>query len=124
MPVKPTRPCRHPGCRTLTREAYCPQHKPKRTNDRSEEAKSWRWMYATDAWRDDLRPQQLLEQPFCAECRRRGLRVRATDVDHVVDHKGDWSLFTDRSNLQSLCDSCHSRKTAADLWQKRTGRKR
>ena len=118
MPMKPMRPCRHPGCRTLTRAGYCDKHQPKRTSDRSEEAESWRWMYRTPEWLDDLRPTQLLEQPFCAECAKRGCRVRATDVDHIVDHKGNWALFTDRSNLQSLCHSCHSRKTARDLWQK------
>jgi len=40
-------------------------------------------------------------------------------VDHIRDHKGDWALFTDRDNLQSLCHRCHSRKTMEDLWQKR-----
>ena len=124
MPIKPMRPCRHPGCRALTREGYCPQHKPKRTGDRSEEAKSWHWMYGTEEWKKNLRPQQLLEHPFCAECGRQGLRVRATDVDHVVDHKGSWALFTDRSNLQSLCHGCHSRKTATELWQKRAQKRR
>lgn len=119
MALKPARPCRHPGCRTLTREGYCPQHKPKRTDDRSAEAKSWRWMYSTSEWKDNLRPQQLLEQPFCVECAKRGLRVRATDVDHVVDHKGSWAVFTDRGNLQSLCHGCHSRKTAAEMRKNR-----
>ena len=50
---------------------------------------------------------------------RRGLRTPATDVDHIRDHKGDWGLFTDRENLQSLCHSCHSRKTAAEMLGKR-----
>ena len=46
-----------------------------------------------------------------------GRRVRATDVDHIRDHRGDWALFTDRSNLQSLCHSCHSRKTMREQGQ-------
>ena len=53
------------------------------------------------------------------ECARRGLRVRATDVDHIVDHKGDWGKFTDRSNLESLCHPCHSRKTMREVWRNR-----
>jgi 5-methylcytosine-specific restriction protein A len=60
---------------------------------------------------DDLRPAQLLREPFCRECAQRGIRTAATDVDHIRDHKGDWALFTDRDNLESLCHSCHSRKT-------------
>ena len=124
MAMKPLRPCRHPGCYQLCSEGYCPAHKPRRTRDRSEEAESWRWMYRTPEWLDDLRPNQLLAEPFCRECARQGHRVRATEVDHVVDHKGDWLKFTDRSNLQSLCHSCHSRKTATELWQNRTKNKR
>ena len=118
MAMKPARPCRHPGCRALTRSGYCDKHQPKRTSDRSEAAKSWHRFYSTAVWREDLRPAQLLQSPFCEECAARGLRVLATDVDHRVDHKGNWLVFTDRSNLRSLCHSCHSRKTAGDLWQK------
>ena len=77
-------------------------------------------MYGTDLWKDVLRPEQLLKEPFCRECARHGRRVYATDVDHIVDHKGDWALFSDPDNLESLCHSCHSRKTARELWQKRT----
>ena len=86
---------------------------------------SWRWMYATPEWTDDRRPAQLLLGPFCRECARRyppgdpRHRTRATDVDHVQPHNGDWSMFTDRGNLQSLCHACHSRKTMAESRQKR-----
>lgn len=118
MAMKPLRPCRHPGCSALVRDGYCGAHQPKRTDDRSEEAKSWHWMYRTDKWLRELRPEQLLREPFCRECSRNGLRVRATDVDHIEPHRGDWSKFTDRNNLQSLCHACHSRKTAEEMWQK------
>lgn len=118
MALKPLRPCRHPGCGVLTREGWCPRHKPKE-RPRSEEAQAWRRWYSLPIWTDDLRPGQLLREPFCRECAKRGRRVWATDVDHVVDHKGDWAKFTDRDNLQSLCHSCHSRKTMAELRQNR-----
>lgn len=115
MGNKPLRPCRHPGCTVLCTGGYCAAHQPKRVDTRSEESQSWRWMYKTDTWRKDLRPTQLALQPWCEECAKLGRRVRATDVDHIVDHKGSWALFTDRRNLRSLCHSCHSRKTLADL---------
>ena len=35
----------------------------------------------------------------------------ATDVDHIIPHKGDRSLLYDERNLQALCHECHSRKT-------------
>lgn len=118
MANKPMRPCRYPGCYVLVSSGYCAAHQPTR-QDRSEEAQSWRWMYKTDAWKNDLRPAQLLREPFCRECARHGVRTRATDVDHIRDHKGDWDLFSDPANLESLCHSCHSRKTARELWETR-----
>lgn len=123
MANKPLRPCRHPGCCVLVPDGYCDAHRPRRTSDRSEEAQSWRWMYQTDAW-DQLRGNQLLREPFCRVCAGRGLRTMATDVDHIVDHKGSWALFSDPGNLESLCHSCHSRKTARELWQNRLKNKR
>ena len=111
MAMKPLRPCRQPGCGKLTREGYCLLHKPKPA-PRSPEAAAWRRWYSLKVWTQDLRPGQLLREPFCRECARRGVRTWAADVDHIRDHKGDWALFTDRANLQSLCHACHSRKTA------------
>ena len=118
MAMKPLRPCWHPGCGKLTREGYCPLHRPKPA-PRSLEAAAWRRWYSRKAWTDDLRPGQLLREPFCRECAKRGIRTWATDVDHIRDHKGDWTLFTDRANLQSLCHACHSRKTMAEMSKKR-----
>jgi 5-methylcytosine-specific restriction protein A len=40
--------------------------------------------------------------------------TEATDVDHIKPHKGDMTLFWDRTNWQSLCGPCHSAKTAAE----------
>ena len=113
MPNHPLRPCRHPGCHELTSQGYCPQHRPAPV-ERSEEAAAWHRLYSTDAWRK-LRSAQLLREPFCVECARRGVRTRATDVDHIRDHKGDRRLFFDAANLQSLCHSCHSRKTLREM---------
>ena len=84
----------------------------------SAESAAWHRLYLTPEWTDDLRPGQLLREPYCRECARHGVRTRATDVDHIQPHKGDWQRFTDRSNLQSLCHSCHSRKTLAEMRQK------
>lgn len=114
MASKPLRPCLHPGCTTLVRSSYCDAHRPPESARRSEKSQSYRRWYSLRIWTDELRPQQLAREPFCRECARRGLRVYATDVDHVVPHDGDWSKFTDPDNLQSLCHSCHSAKTIAE----------
>lgn len=115
MALKPLRPCAHAGCREVTRDTWCPKHKPQRKERRSAESADWHRWYKLPIFAKKLRPQQLLREPFCRECARFGLRVPATDVDHIIPHRGDWSLFTDPDNLQSLCHSCHSRKTALEV---------
>ena len=42
-----------------------------------------------------------------------GVVTPAAVVDHVLPHRGDWSLFWDESNWQPLCKPCHDAKTAA-----------
>ena len=117
MAMKPLRPCRHPGCPELTREGYCSRHKPKRAARRaSAECHAW---YSLSLWTDELRPAQLLREPWCRECAKHGIRTRATVVDHVKPHRGNWLLFIDPANLQSLCERCHNRKTALEQMQKR-----
>ena len=54
-----------------------------------------------------------MRQPLCAHCLRQGVIEPATDVDHVIPHQGDEELFW-RGELQSLCKSCHSHKTAEE----------
>lgn len=118
--MKPLRPCRHPGCPALTREGYCPKHKPKRAERRtSAEYHGW---YSLPVWTDDLRPAQLLREPWCRECARHGVRTRATVVDHVTPHRGDWQMFIDPANHQSLCERCHNRKTARERAEERKKR--
>ena len=123
MASKPLRPCGHPGCPELTREGYCPKHKPVKAPRRI--SRQWHGWYSLPVWTDDLRPGQLLREPWCRECARRyppgdpRSRTHATVVDHIKPHQGDWTLFTDRGNLQSLCKSCHDRKTAQEMAEDR-----
>ena len=70
----------------------------------------WHKLYATALWQR-LRAAQLRREPLCRDCHALGHLVPATHADHVIPHKGDWSLFKDPDNLQSLCGPCHSRKT-------------
>jgi 5-methylcytosine-specific restriction protein A len=64
-------------------------------------------------WRK-ARATHLEGEPLCRHCMARGKTTAATEVDHITPHRGDWSLFWDRLNWQSLCKACHSRKTAKE----------
>lgn len=117
MAMKPLRPCRKVGCCELVSGGYCQAHKPK--EQRSREASDWHRLYNLPVWRDRLRPEQLLLEPYCRGCARDGRRTRATVVDHVIPHRGDFALFADGGNLQSLCKRCHDRKTALEMRENR-----
>ena len=70
--------------------------------------KPGRAWYSLRLWRDQLQPQQLQRQPLCELHLERGEIVAANTVNHRTPHKGDWSLFVDPYNHQSVCASCHS----------------
>ena len=55
-----------------------------------------------------LRRQHLRIEPLCRMCDQEGRTTAANTVDHIRPHNGDWSLFVDPSNLQSLCHLHHS----------------
>ena len=58
-----------------------------------------------------LRRQVLADHPLCMT---KGCDGLATDVDHIIAVRDGGHLF-DRRNLQALCRSCHSRKTAGEV---------
>ena len=62
------------------------------------------------AWQK-ARKKYLEVHPLCVECMKEGRYVRATDVDHIIPHRGDQKLFWDESNWQALCHRHHSMKT-------------
>lgn len=103
--------------RIATRGAYCEEHAPER-NYKAENSrratKQYDWWYKLPLW-DKMRERQLSREPLCRECVASGVySSRATEADHITPHRGDWSLFIDEDNLQSLCKSHHSRKTAKE----------
>jgi len=61
-----------------------------------------------------IRTLYLQANPLCALCEKRGRLTPATCVDHIIPHRGDDALMWDEENFQSLCQSCHSRKTAKE----------
>jgi len=112
MPTRPQRPCRHAGCSALTNDGYCDKHTKReaerhrqRAHDRTRQSASKRGYDRT--WRR-LRLLVLAKQPVCQACGR----APSTDVDHIVPlARGGINAL---DNLQGLCHSCHSAKTARE----------
>lgn len=61
-------------------------------------------------WQRD-REKHLKLEPFCRYCPP---GTQGVDVDHVVPHRGEIWLLRAAWNLQTLCRSCHSKKTASE----------
>ena len=122
MASRPLRPCNHAGCGVLTREGWCHKHKPREQRKASAGYHGW---YMLPIWTERLRPAQLLREPFCRECARLypssdpRHRTPATVVDHIVPHCGEWDVFTDPDDLQSLCKRHHDIKTSQEQREKR-----
>jgi len=66
-----------------------------------------------DARWQRLRLAFLSAHPLCAHCMRDGVLRQATEVDHIR-RISDGGARLDQANLQALCKSCHSRKTATE----------
>ncbi|WFU88976.1 HNH endonuclease [Rhizobium sp. CC1099] len=73
---------------------------------RSAEAKQYRRLYKTAAWRK-LRHYQLSIEPLCRFCIETEEVTAAEVVDHIKSHHGDIALFLDLTNIQSLCKPHH-----------------
>jgi len=67
----------------------------------------------TTQW-DKMRLHYLRKHPLCVHCQALGRVAVATDLDHIIPHKGDMAKFWDKDNLQGLCHSCHSIKTVTE----------
>lgn len=62
-------------------------------------------------WRK-LRVMYLRSNPLCIHCQQQGAVTAASEVDHIVPKRSGGSNHN--SNLQALCKSCHSKKTAKE----------
>ena len=114
MPHKPKHPCGYPGCPNLTNDRFCDVHKKKvdSTYNKYERDNFSRTFYNSPRWRE-LRKRKLSISPLCEECKKNGTFVKATMVDHITPIKQGGEAF-DINNLQSLCWSCHSRKSVQE----------
>ena len=101
----PLRPCGEGGCGQLVRsENYCERHRKARPKNRKRPDP----YYMTARWKR-LRKMVFNRTPWCCMCKL----TMATEVDHVIPRsEGGQDTF---ENLQGLCKSCHSKKTAREV---------
>lgn len=115
MPKKPKTPCRYPGCPKLVENGYyCEEHKKlidKQYNLYERDKKAQRF-YQSEEWKA-VRRKKLSINPLCEECLRQGKLTKAVMVDHITPIRQGGAAL-DLNNLQSLCWSCHSRKSSEE----------
>jgi len=118
MGERPPVACR--VCGTATSDGtVCSTCKPKATTDQQPKEskfsgkKEWSHLYNLARWcgKNGLRAATLRRYPICRKCGR----LPSTHADHVIPHRGNLTLFFDFKNLQGLCESCHSAKTADEI---------
>lgn len=105
--------CSTPRCPTLTYGGRCDDCKARARAGRRSASRSGydaRWRAVQRAY--------LRAHPYCAGDAHSGdselLRPNATQVDHIDGLGPLGPRGYDWDNLQSLCHSCHSKKTARD----------
>lgn len=109
------KPCAKPGCPiTVARDVrFCLTHTVEHNRAYNKRRGSASSQGYGVAWRR-LRTLQLAREPLCRIHRARGETVSAVEVDHIVPKaQGGRDAF---ENLQSLCKSCHSAKTAREVF--------
>jgi 5-methylcytosine-specific restriction protein A len=89
--------------------AWWIKRKFKEVDPFSERAKYQRF-YQSAKWQR-TRLIKLAESPLCEMCLVSGMTTPAVHVDHIVPLSEDYNKRLDYDNLQSLCHSCHSKKT-------------
>ena len=117
--------CAAPGCRVRIEigadaPSRCSAHalppRPKGHGNRrpvEDRRGSARQRGYSPAW-DRLAKAFLRANPLCALCSHDHRPVAAELVDHVTPIREAPDRIYDYSNLQSLCRSCHARKTHAE----------
>ena len=116
MPRKPKKPCSYPGCSKLTDERFCEEHERLMNKEYEKYGRDpqTRRRYGR-AWKR-IRDSYAKEHPFCEECMKEGKLVPMEQVHHILPLAEGGTHA--RSNLVSLCTSCHSRIHAkrGDRW--------
>ena len=117
MPWKVQPMCREAGCnrRAEPGATYCAEHLRAHKKEEMDDYNRFRRdpdsqrFYNSALWRKTSRAQ-LRREPLCRMCLAEGRYTAAVLVDHIVPIKQGGGAL-DLDNLQSLCNSCHERKS-------------
>lgn len=98
---------------TSTEDGWCDEHRRARAR-RYDQARGGSAKRGYGArWRK-ARAAFLKKHPVCTICKDEGRLTASTTVDHKIPHRGDRTLFWDKTNWQALCKPCHDEKTARE----------
>ena len=114
MPSKPKVCCTVHGCPKYAQVGdggYCSVHKKARHKDygKSRTDHQYTKIYNTKAWKMVRKQALYRDDGWCVICKE----APAVMVDHIEEVKDltDETKLYDLENLQSLCASCHNKKT-------------
>ena len=111
LPPKIQKECSHPGCHKLTIERYCPECQEKYGK---QEQKDYDRRRGNAAFRGYNSQWQKYSKRFLAQENNQFCKIcgrLAECVDHIIPPKSrNDPLFWDKTNHQSLCISCNSKK--------------
>jgi 5-methylcytosine-specific restriction protein A len=101
-------PCKHYGCPALCTTRYCIEHKADEYASLAERGRNRPSAYKRgyDAEWENKKKQHRRNEPLCRSCGAMG-----QCVDHIVPISEAPHRKLDDSNLQTLCNRCHTRKT-------------
>ena len=101
------RPCAYPGCPRLTDKLYCPEHEKaaRQQYDKYERSPAVNKTYGR-AWKR-IRDRYAAEHPLCEKCLEEGRVTLMDEVHHILPISRGGTH--DKSNLMSLCHSCHNK---------------
>jgi 5-methylcytosine-specific restriction protein A len=85
--------------------------------DAGQDRRSARARGYDSAWDKESRGYRELH-PWCRPCEQQGRATLATQVDHIIPHNGDMTLFWDMDNWQPICRPCHDAKSAREAQQR------
>ncbi len=124
MPMKPKRPCGHPGCNQFTESGFCPEHQVIHDQQKAERNSNYNEQRGNASKRGyDIRWQKvrntyLSHHPICEACLEQGRYRAAVLVHHVtpISEGGEKLRF---DNLRALCVPCHEKIHGADRFRRR-----
>jgi len=102
---------------------YLPKHKRKSWMPKKEEGQTRQYdntaFYQSKQWRM-TRNYYIKRNPLCEQCLRDNKTTSGQCVDHIKQVTKGGSKF-DESNLQTLCNSCHAKKSGQEAMEYRKG---